>query len=342
MKHAKLFSLVVMVLVLGYGAIGFYFLPLATFQAELTRMAMLPEYLFGWTRAQPQLDAKWMQQSPMAEADVLVVGDSFSEPRVWQTILTQKGLKVRTEYWGSMRSICADFLPWLRERGFRGHYLVLESIERSLADRLRKSVACQRMQYHFSPKTDAARHPPTVTFDIHHGGYGGKLSVGIQTQLNALEYERRSSQPDFSAWELKNGVRMVRIENGCELFSHARCSESLFLSVDRPEDIDKSVLKDMETIQTRLDDIVTVWAVVPNKSTAYLYPEKQFWNVAEQRFNAPNLLRMTQQAIARKEVDLYPANNTHFSTTGYLLMGEEILKAIRPTGDLPPKSAGEK
>lgn len=163
-----------------------------------------------------------------------------------------------------------------------------------------------------------------------------------QTQLNVLEYERRSRQPDFSTRELENDARMVRIKNGCELFSHARCSESLFYSIDRPEDIGKSVLKDMKAIEARLDGIATVWAFVPNKSTAYLYPEKQFWNVAAQRFNAPNLLRMTHQAIARKEVDLYPANNTHFSTTGYLLMGEEILKAVRPAGDLPPKSAGEK
>jgi len=68
---------------------------------------------------------------------------------------------------------------------------------------------------------------------------------------------------------------------------------------------------------------------VPNKSTAYLYPNKQFWNKAEQRFHTPNLLRMTQQAIEKKTVDLYPANNTHFSTTGYLLMGGAIYQTMQ-------------
>lgn len=58
MKHAKIFSMavMVMVMVLGYGAVGFHFLPQATFQGELTRMALLPESLFGWRQAQPALD----------------------------------------------------------------------------------------------------------------------------------------------------------------------------------------------------------------------------------------------------------------------------------------------
>ena len=331
MRHAKIFSLVVSVVVLCYGAVGFYLLPQATFQGELSRMAMLPESLFGWTKKQPALDARWMQQASMEAADVLVIGDSFSDGRVWQTVLTQKGLKVRTESWDSMRGVCENFIPWVRERGFKGRYVVLESIERNLAEDLRKSVACTRMQYHPNPRTDAPRRPPAVSFDIHRGGYGGSLSTGIQTQLNVIEYERRSRHPDFGTWELGNDARMTRIRSGCELFSHARCTEALFYSIDRPEDIGKSVLKDMKTIETRLIGITPVWILVPNKSTAYLYPEKQFWNEAEKRFNAPNLLRMTQQALERKEVDLYPANGTHLSTAGYLLMGKEALAAIERT-----------
>jgi hypothetical protein len=78
-----------------------------------------------------------------------------------------------------------------------------------------------------------------------------------------------------------------------------------------------------------MEGVTPIWIFVPNKSTVYLYPDKQFWNEAERRYGAPNLLRMTQQALERKEVDLYPANGTHISTTGYLLMGEEILKAMQ-------------
>ena len=329
MKHAKYFSIFVFVAVLGYGAVAFYFLPLATFQGELTRMGLLPETLFGWTKPQPAIDPKWLQQSSMKEADVLVIGDSFSDGRVWQTVLTQRGLKVRTESWDSMRGVCADFTPWLRAQGFAGKYVVFESIERNLVDDLGKSVACQRMQYHPNPRTDAPRFPPAVSFDVNQGNYAGKLSTGIKTQLNVLKYERLSRSPEFKSWLLPNDVRMARVPGGCELFSHASCSDALFLSYDKPEEIDASALENIGRLNTRLEGITPVWVFVPNKSTAYLYPDKQFWNEAERRFHAPNLLRMTQLAVQAKTVALYLGNNTHFSTTGYLLMGEEILKAMQ-------------
>ncbi|BCK88798.1 hypothetical protein MIZ01_2604 [Sideroxyarcus emersonii] len=328
MKHAKYFSIFVFTVLLGYGAVAFYFLPMATFQGELTRMALLPESLFGWTKPQPQLDMKWMQQATMKSADVLVIGDSFSESRVWQTILTQHGLKVRTESWDSMRGICADFMPWLRAQGFTGRYVVLESIERNLVDDLNKSVACQQMQYHPNLKTDAPRYPPIVDFDINRGNYAGKLSTGIQTQLHVLQYERLQQSANFKRWLLPNEVQLERVANGCGLFSHLRCNDSLFYTLDKPEEVSDIALQDIEILNHRLVGITPIWVFVPNKSTSYLYPGKQFWNMAEQRFHAPNLLHMTQQAIQAKTIDLYPANNTHFSTTGYLLMGNEIFKAM--------------
>ena len=99
--------------------------------------------------------------------------------------------------------------------------------------------------------------------------------------------------------------------------------------MDEPGEVEAGALKNIEALNSRLDGVTPVWAIVPNKTTAYLYPGKQFWNEAERHFGAPNLLRMTQLAISEKTVDLYPANNTHLSTTGYLLMGKEILKAIQ-------------
>src|SRR6266481_705270 len=324
MKHAKIFSIVVFVVLLGYGAVGFYFLPLATFQGELTRLGLLPERLFGWTKPQPTLDIKWMQQ-----ADVLVIGDSFSDGRVWQTVLTQHGLKVRTDSWNNMRGICTNFMSWLRAQGFSGKYLVLESIERSLMADLNRSVTCQQMQYHLNDKTDTPRASPAVSFDVNYGGYSGKLSTGIQTQLNVLKYEHLSQDADFKTWLLPNNVRMARVTDGCKLFSHARCDDALFLAEDKVEEIDTNALEKVNLLNARLNGVTPIWVFVPNKSTAYLYPNKQFWNKAEQRFHAPNLLRMTQQAIEKKTVDLYPANNTHFSTTGYLLMGGVIYQTMQ-------------
>lgn len=331
MKHAKIFSIFVFTVLLSYGVIGFYFLPMATFQGDLTRLAMLPETQFGWQKPQPQIDPTLIQQASMREADVLVVGDSFSDGRLWQTILVQKGFKVRTETWDSIRGICADFIPWLHAQGFTGKHLVIESIERNFVDDLQRSVACQHMQYHPNSYTDIPRSPPPVSFDVNQDGYTSKLSVSIKTQLHMLEYKRLRQSTDFKTWILSDQVTMARLPDGCELFSHSRCNEALFFAADKAEDINPDAVDNIAKINARLDGITPIWMVVPNKSTVYLYPDKQFWNKAEERFHTPNLLRMMRQAIRKKTVDLYPANNTHVSTTGYLLMGEEIYRNISHT-----------
>lgn len=328
MKHARLFSLIVFPVLLGYGIVGFYFLPLASFQSELTRMGMLPESQFGWRKPQPEIKPAWLTQASMQEADVLVIGDSFSDGRIWQTTLTQRDLKVRTESWDSLRGICADFAPWLRAQGFHGRYVVLEIIERNIPNNLRSSLACQQMQIHPNAWTDKPRLPPSVSFDPDHMGRSGRFSVGLKTALSYANYEQLSRAPDFKSAELRNGATVARIPDGCKLFSHARCNDSLFLSEDKPDEVAADVLENMAEINTRMDSYTPIWALVPNKSTAYRYSDKQFWNLAEQRFGSPNLLRMTRRALQSKTVDLYPANNTHFSTTGYLLMGEEIAAAI--------------
>lgn len=340
MAHAKFFSILVSAAVLVYGAIGFYFLPLANFQGDLTRMAQLPETLFGWRRPQPSLAPELFRQASWQQADVLVIGDSFSEPRVWQSVLTRRGLKVRTEMWGTVQGICEDFVPWLRKQGFAGKYVVFERVERSLAGDIPKSLACKHMLTHGSAP-DGPGAPPVVSFDPNGKDYSGRLSVGIRTRLNVLKYEHGFGDAAPASWSLPNGVRLSRMEEGCSLFSHQRCKDVLFLGEDRAEDLGDETLEGMAGINARLAGITPIWAIVPNKSTAYLYPDKHFWDKAESRFGAPNVLREVRQAIRQKTIDLYPANNTHFSTTGYLLLGDAVhrrLLALESQSSFPPRS----
>lgn len=328
MRHARIFSITIFAAVLSYAAIGFYFLPLATFQGELTRMSLLPESLFGWTKPQPQLDIQWMQQASMQDADVLVIGDSFSDPRIWQTALTQRQMKVRTLSWNSMQGICGDFSDWAKAQGFKGKYVIAEIIERNLIDTLQRSADCKLTQYHPHASVDAPRYPPVVSFDTKQTGYSGKLSTGIKTRLNQMKYENLSRPSEFKLWELPNNVKVARVANGCDYFSHVRCDDSLFLAEDEVAEVNTKVFNLIETHESRLQNFKTIWVVVPNKTTTYLRPHKVFWKAAAKRWQMPNLLQMNQNALTAKTVDLYPANNTHYSTTGYLLMGEEISKTL--------------
>ena len=327
MKYAKFFSISVFVVIAIYGMVGFYFLPLASFEGNLARMGKLPESLFGWTKAQPAIDPNLMQQASWQEADVLAIGDSFSMPLLWQTALTRRGLRVRTETWESVRNICVDFTDWLRGKGFKGQHVVIEIIEHNVEDRLDRSVSCKHMGYHQLAEVRAA--PPVTLPDRNKIDFSGKFSVGIQTKLHALEYERLSGKPDFKGWDLPNEARMGRLPDGCELFSHPRCNDVLFLGSDRVQDFDGSTLAKMEKINTRLNGLNPTWVIVPDKSTVYLHPDKKFWDEAERKFHAPNILKTFRQAIQRKTIDLYRGNDTHLSTTGYLIMGDAVYQSMR-------------
>lgn len=332
MRAARLFSLLVFAVLLAYGVVGFHFLPQASFQGDLTRVGVLPESLFGWRKPQPAVPADLLVQSPMGEADVLVVGDSFSDGLVWQTVLVGSGFKVRTLSWDTVRGVCDDTLERLRALGFNGRYVVLEVIERNLQSTLDRSLACHEATFHMGPRDDARRGPPQVRSDPDNLPSSGRLSIGIKTALNAARYLTAARQPGFGMLQASSDVTVARVKDGCQLFSHTACQDTLYFTSEASADADPQAVQKITSLNARLSGIVPVWAVVPNKSTIYLHPEEVFWKQAAQQFHSVDLLRAGRQAIAERVIDLYPANNTHYSTSGYLMMGREILNVLRENG----------
>lgn len=326
MKYSKFFSIVVMLVIGIYGAVGWYFLPLAGFDGNLPRMAKLPENLFGWNKPQPKIDPTLLHQARWDEADMLVIGDSFSDTRVWQTVLVKRGIRIRTQHWTQIRGICEDFPSWLKAQGFRGKWIVFESVEVSTEAGVRYEANCKHVVYHPSVEAEKTRRPPRTNRLAEDRS--GRLSVGIETWLNARRYEQAAAARDFKFMQFPS-VDLQRLPQGCDWFSHARCNDVLFLSWDNKPDLTDGVLDAAETINARLPGITPIWVFVPNKSTTYRYPDKTFWDRAETRLHSPNLLRRFRQALQDKMQDLYPANESHLSTAGYLLMGEEILATMQ-------------
>ena len=329
MKSAKLFSIIVIAAIGIYGAIGLYCLPLAGYEGDLTRVSKLPESLFGWNKPQPTIKPELLKSATWQDADVLVIGDSFSESRVWQTILVQHGLRVRTEHWTSVRGVCKDFYPWLRSQGFKGTHVIFEVVERNIEAGIPNSIACQNEVYHPNINADKLRPAPITERKVTD--LSGRFSVGIETWLNVRDYQRVSTQSGFKSWNPPGGARLERLANGCELFSHKRCQDTLFYTSDRVADLNDEVLDQIQSLNARVGDITPIWVFMPDKSTVFLHPDKQFWNKAEQRLLAPNVLKVMRDALARKTIDLYPANNSHVSTTGYLLLGNLVYQSIEPT-----------
>lgn len=328
MRAAKFFSILVLAITGLYGMVGLYFLPLADFEGDLTRVGKLPESLFGWTKTQPAIRPELLRQTSWKEADVLVIGDSFSEPRIWQSVLVQHGVRVRTEHWTSVRGVCEDFYPWVRAQGFKGKIVIFEVVERNIEAGIPNSVACKKLEFHPSVNADKPRHPPSTM--RAQADRSGRMSIGMETQLNVMRYNELSARTDFYEWNPPGGARVRRVPNGCELFSHPRCKDALFYVSDRVTDIGKDTLDNIQTLNSRVGDLTPIWVFMPDKSTVFLHPDKQFWNEAERRINAPNVLKTMRNALDNRIVDLYPANNSHLSTTGYLILGDLIYRKIVP------------
>jgi hypothetical protein len=226
MNHAKFFSILVATIVGIYGLVGFYFMPLANFEGDLTRMAKLPESLFGWTKKQVEINPALMKQAEWKDADVLAIGDSFTNAQIWQTVFLQHGVRIRNESWSSVFNICEDISDWIRSNGFKGKYVIIESAEKYHEVRLAQSMGCKHTIHH---PVDVVPHNPPITLpDRKSSNYSGSMSVGIQTAWNARKYEQLTSRPDFQGWEAPDEVRVERLKNGCELFSHPRCKDVLF------------------------------------------------------------------------------------------------------------------
>jgi hypothetical protein len=328
MHKAKLFTLSI-TLVLGlYGSLGFYALPFAAFDGDLTRMAPLPETQFGWQKPQPSIDPSLLAQSPLEEADVLVIGDSFSDPRVWQTVLVDKGLKVRTELWGAMPFICEDLNARLRSAGFKGRYLVIESVERNLPHRLNDSLHCKTASYQPNSATPSERSPPPEQVDRSHKNYASKLLVAIHTMLNSMAFRTAPAQLQTLPFLLNTEVAVRPVENGCQLFSHPACSHALFYAQENADDPWQTSMQAIRELNARFTDIQPVWVVVPNKTTVYFHPQKRLWTELKRAQLGPDLLEMTRTALRNNTVDMFPANNTHLSTQGYLQLGQQVLREL--------------
>jgi len=329
MKHAKIFSVMVVLAVAAFAVIGWYLLPLAAYEGDLTRTGKLPESVFGWTHAQPALAPDLFKSASWQDADVLVIGDSFSAGRVWQTQLTGHGLRVHTETWNTLHAICKDFPAWLHTTGFKGRYIVIEVIERNALSTIGGSVACEQMLTTPADVGFEFYGPPGTHVDRGQRDLSGRLSVGIATWWNARKFARMSAPASFKSWRVNDLTTVARVPGGCDLFSHADCRDVLFYGGDQPTDLGAEMFNSMAAIDARLVGYTPIWVIVPDKSTTYLHPDRQFWTQAATRFNAPDILKDFRQAVRDKVIDLYPANNTHVSTTGYLRLGALVWAQIR-------------
>ncbi|MEO8296734.1 MAG: hypothetical protein ABI574_02910 [Burkholderiales bacterium] len=314
---------------------------------DLTRIAYLSETEFGWHEPQPRIDAGLVRQAPLSQADVLVVGDSFSAALLWQSVLTGRGWRVTTVTWSVVGPLCADLEHWLRTQGFKGTSVVLQRVERSVPELVRDSEGCSRMRPKGSIKSVPQIHAP--------GSHAAPLTHAPGFAVNWRAPLESGPVTAWHTWRAQHGpasfviheterVRVQDVPQGCSRFSHRLCRRGLFLAddLDMPAVIDAQVAALPALLPAPSPagaGLRFVWAVVPNKTTLYLQDQRAarlsdamraavvHTGLGVDLFGALRVQRDRQR-------DLYFPNDTHFSPAGYLFMGGLIADALGPP---PPR-----
>lgn len=296
------------------------------FQGDLTRLGRLSETEFGPTLIPTiSIGSELRQSSSLPQADIVVIGDSFSEPLLWQSVLTRQGLKVATLHWRELGPLCRDFGDVLRTQGFRGSDIIIESVERGVHDHLTQSLDCERT----APRRYQTSRP------VKDWQGAGRFNLNTrETLLTGLltawhtHRARRSNAAELV--NSLNGADMVRIQHvpqGCQVFSHRLCERGLFFADDRTAPpFSAAHVTQMRRITDRHADLVLTWLILPNKSTIYLMPERAetLGAALPDHLLGPDMFTRLA-ALRLQQKDLYSPNDTHTSIEGHLEVGRQVL-----------------
>lgn len=298
---------------------------------DLTRIGHLPERAFGWREPQPLIRHELLRSYPIYEADVFIVGDSFSESLVWQSQLVRDGFKPSTLHWNDVSVCTEDFAEAIRRSGFKGHYVVIEAVERTVQARM-NSICKQGSKI---GKSGAYTQNSPLTMQPEFSIANARLSATwvLETMVNSVRYTFRPS--NYMAF---GKTRMVATERGCDLFTNRLCDYGLYYADDFNKDTFNAVANILAINQNLMKlGMQAVWLVVPDKSTVYLgsgqfnsRPYVNAWQRLEQtgKLEVPALDQLfTEKSHQIK--DFYAPNNTHLSPSGYTVLGEVVLSYIR-------------
>jgi len=303
---------------------------------DLTRIGRLSEREFGWTIEPPAFDPATLRGVPIEQADIMVIGDSFSMTFRWQSILVKAGYRVSTTYWGQYENaLCGDFDQWVKQSGFKGKLILIESVERLLDSRTVQSEKCAKTIRPFDASTESlikpAERPPGFV-----PNWDAQFTSGVITYYHTRQAKQATTDMhfDWNTW-----VRPV--PDGCKLFSHRLCDRMPFFAEDEDNGpLTKDTFARMEAFTKAHTAIPIIWMVIPNKTTVYLKPDysKDFETAFRASKLGPDLYAFAREKRTQVRDFFFP-NDTHLSMHGQLHLGERMLQAVREVLPTPPSKS---
>ncbi|MES2250984.1 MAG: hypothetical protein V4645_27175 [Pseudomonadota bacterium] len=305
---------------------------------DLTRIGRLSEREFGWRDPPPEVDPVYLASTPIEQADVMVVGDSFSMTHRWQSVLAKAGYRVSTSYWGQYgESLCGDFSQWVHDSGFKGKLVIIESVERLLDMRMRYSERCKdgKTIFPYSAKAEPLIEPDE-TVPAFAPNWEVQYMTGVVTYYHTW---KAKNSPVDTYFDRDTWVR--KVPDGCKFFSHRQCDRMPFFQEDEDNGpLTLDTLARMKNFTAAHSTIPLLWMVVPNKTTVYLKPDfsKDFESGLRDAKLGPDLYAFTREKHTQIR-DFYFSNDTHMSMHGQLALGERMLAAVREVMPTPPSKS---
>lgn len=295
---------------------------------DLTRIGHWSERDFGWQQPQPAVAVR-ANGVTITNPHVLVLGDSYSHPNIWQSYLAEaRHLEILSFQYQDVG--CVDnWLHWVAEQRYPNmSTVVIQIVERGFVTQFRNLNTCTRR----IPKSFETVEENMMPSRPQKGLM---LDAGylVPTALNMLNMAWRDGR-------MVSGEAINVQLSTDKLFSNRKANRLLYYAEDElkmswsVKDI-ASAVGNLKHIQGDLEKkgLRLVVIVVPDKSSAYRQylanetNKSGYPNVFEQLraagVNNVNLLSVFQQAVG-ETVDLYLPNDTHLSTQGYKFMASKV------------------
>lgn len=307
---------------------------------DLVRIGHLPQRDFTAQAAQPVLET-FADGAKSANADILVLGDSFSAANAWQSELTRiTGRRTLTWHYDTVRCT-GDWLEKALQGALRAgaRTVIVQSIEREFLGRFEDRPGCARDYY---PPADMSGEPvgeprsPWSIFpiDIRHLG----KTVAAYSRIHGTTGRLQSRKAVL--------VDLVRDD----LFSHAQPRRLAYFADDEikfnqwsAESAGRTLVQ-LRQWQHRADaaDVQLFFLVIPDKSSVYWphiepaqrlpYPEKgeQLWALLGEQLGPAFDLLPFYRELALQQPDLYRPDDTHFSAAGYRHTAQAVAGWLSP------------
>ena len=153
------------------------------------------------------------------------------------------------------------------------------------------------------------------------------MFTGLLTTLHTRDARRSDAEELVHHTDGANRVRIQRVPDGCQRFSHRLCGHGLFFADDRTSaPFGPSSVERMQQLARRHTDLSITWLVLPNKSTVYLEPDRAatVGSTLETAGLGPDLFSHFVH-LSRQTRDLYSPNDTHTSTAGHQALGQRLI-----------------